>query len=162
MYQSDCHDTWSTLDLVFSTPNLLCSITKCQAMPGLRIPQANHLPICTTIDIAIPTTPAAAQFNYRAVDWPKYCSTLSNHIEAAQLSSDQPASPQELDTFIAGITTAIQRTTEKHMPKTHPSLYAKRWWTLELMKLRHIYARASRAEFHARDTDGWADAKDSA
>src|SRR6266481_3555232 len=152
-YQSDAHDTWSTLDLVFSTQDVAHAITKCQVLPDSRIPGADHLPVLTTVNTILPTIPPVTRLNCKDVDWPKYSDTFATHVTSLQLDvRPQPTTPQELDGFVKDLTLDFQLTSAKHAPKILPSPFAKRWWTPELTTLRKAYAQASRSKFTARNS----------
>lgn len=66
---------------------------------------------------------------------------------------------EELDLAVRQLTNVLQTAIEQHVPWTKKSSYIKRWWTKELSDLRAEYARASRREFHTRDTPEWVNAK---
>src|SRR6266481_5332676 len=69
-YQLDAHDTWSTLDLVFSTQDVAHAITKCQVLPDSCIPGADHLPVLTTVNTVLPTIPPVTRLNYKDITGP--------------------------------------------------------------------------------------------
>ena len=111
IYHSDSHDTWSTLDLVFSMQDIAKSLTKCLMLPDLCIPGANHLPLLTVVNAVLPVTTPTLRLNYKDVDWPKYSSTFANHIISLQLDTCVlPTTPQELDDFVKDLTLAFQLT----------------------------------------------------
>jgi len=158
-YQSDCHETWSTLDLVFCTQDALRKITTCSASPCSRLPGADHLPIHSTINTTVPTIPPVVRYNFKDTDWAKFRAELQRQLDDRHLTTHPLTTHQDLDNFINDLTTTIQLTTAAHVPKACPSPYAKRWWTPQLAELWHTYARASHAEFAARGTPGWHAAK---
>ena len=134
---------------------------KCLVLPDLCIPRANHLPLLTVIDTALPVTTPPLHLNYKDVDWPKYSSTFTNHVTSLQLDTCALlTTPQELDDFVKDLMLAFQLTSAKHVPNAPPSPFAKRWWTRELTSLRKAYGQASQAEFTARGDESWPAAKE--
>lgn len=153
MFQSDAWQTWSTLDLVFTSPELSDWLVVCDAKLENRLPGADHLSIHTVFNIATVTSNIKPRRNFKDVSW-------SDFIKSMQLSwSNQDHTSilnhEDIDSAVKNLTKTLQHAIEKHVPWSKKSPYVKRWWSKELSELRAEYARSSRLEFQARNTPNW-------
>ena len=129
-YQSDAHGTWSTLDLVLSTPDIEGHILSCLVDPTARLPGADHLPICTTLNLQPARATQPKCLNYKEVDWGDFSATLNNKLRLADILPDAHiTSLDTLEKYVEDLMWAIQDTTAIHIPIAKPSPYVKRWWT---------------------------------
>ena len=102
------------------------------------------------------------EHNFKEVNWADFTRSLHGWLQDNGVTESPCLSMvEDLDTFIEKLTCTIQATIEQHVPLSNPSPYTKRWWTPELRDLRRCYARLSRTEFAARQSDGWEQARDS-
>jgi len=123
--QSDAHGMWSTLDLVFSTPDIEGHILSCLVNPAARLPGVDHLPICTTLNLQPTHATQPKHLNYKVFNWGKFSATLSHKLHLAGVLPDAHiTSSSTLDRYV-DLTCAIQDTTAIHIPITKPSLYTK-------------------------------------
>lgn len=79
-YQSDAWHTWSTLDLVFSSPELTDYIDICDAMLTERLPGTDHLPIHTIINLPLKVLDPAPKRNFRDVYWPDFIKSVEEAL----------------------------------------------------------------------------------
>ena len=87
--------------------------------------------------ICLPLTPEAINnpsWNYRAVDWQQFNSTLGKELKKI----DPPqiiASKEDFQKAVKQLDETLRRTIELAVPKTRPHLHQKHWWTKELTTL---------------------------
>jgi hypothetical protein len=154
-YESEQHiNVWSTLDLVFCSPEIHGRIISCDSDHDDHIPGADHLPVHTVINTSTPTIQRLPGRNYRDTPWEKFESSLARRLsQLRSWDADTITSPDDLDRQVQLLTEAIQATIEEHILRRQITPYSKRWWTPELKMLRKEYAKADRAHFHTKDTE---------
>ena len=126
---------WTRLDQVFLSEHTMDSLVSCYANrrePGVN---TDHLPILTTLNMAVTHTPAKTVANFRNVDWDKFREELRSQL--ASLGLPGPIRSQSsLDTECDKLTKALQDTISIYVPTSELGPKTKRWWTKELTHLR--------------------------
>ena len=131
-------------------------ILECRVAHADQLPEADHLPIHTVLETFPWQSAPVERCSFEKVDWPAFIRTLTQHLQDTEVSANMHIdTAKELDKFVDTITQAIRAAIERHAPKRWLSPFAKLWWTSELMRLRHKYAKCSCVEFSARGTEGW-------
>ncbi|KAK7020876.1 hypothetical protein R3P38DRAFT_2414211, partial [Favolaschia claudopus] len=133
-HESAAHRAWGTLNLVFTTADISDSVIFCDALPDLRLPKADHLPILAILDFNLLHAADTPKPNFRAVDWEKFNKALSEALAAAPIPTDIN-SPANHDSSYLALDKLLQTIISSHVPRFKPSPYAKRWWTEELTDL---------------------------
>jgi hypothetical protein len=134
---------WTRLDQVFITEEALDTVITCEALvdsPGIN---TDHLPILTTLDLALTRVPASSPKNFRDVDWEKFQKKLATNLTALPPPT-RIKTQGELDDACRLITEAIQNTIDTEVPTSRLGIKAKRWWTKELNILRRDANRKGR------------------
>ncbi|KAJ7501486.1 hypothetical protein B0H11DRAFT_1713429, partial [Mycena galericulata] len=142
-HQSAAHKTWNTLDLVFTSSDISDAIIRCDALPMLRIPGADHLPIIAILDYELLRIPDMPRPNFRAIDWEEFNKAISAYLSANPISTDIN-SPADFDTTYYALDKMLQSIIASHVPLLSSSPYAKRWWTKELTELLRIARQTGR------------------
>jgi ribonuclease HI len=147
---SDAHKTWSTIDLVFVTPDLSNAVTICTTDSGHG---SDHRCINTHIDFTLQRQEALSRFNWREVDWGKFNETLTQLINAKSLldQSYNLTSPAQIDTFVDELLACYHHTATSHVPLSRPSPFMKRWWTQELTQL-HLQFKSAQNRASKRNS----------
>lgn len=158
-YQSDAWQTWSTIDLIFISPELNEFIDLCDAKLNDCLPGADHLPLHTVLHIPTEASSPAPKRNFKDVCWPEFIKTVKTEVD----NHKRPLinNREDLDHAVEQLTTILQTAIECHVPWSKRSPHIKCWWTRELTDLRADYAKASRREFSSRNTPEWDNAKKS-
>jgi len=72
-----------------------------------------------------------------------FTNTLLSQLQLRGVTADACITAvSAVDDYVDAITHAVRVAIEKHVPKTRPSPFSKRWWTPELAALRRAYANA--------------------
>ena len=60
---------WTHLDNIWHTNMQVDPIQRCDVIPNILPPLADHMPIITVINLPLPRVVSQVTLNYRAVDW---------------------------------------------------------------------------------------------
>ena len=76
---------WTRLDNVWrcSTPDDL--ITRCDVVPAMCPPMADHLPIVTELSLLLPRAPEIQVLDFRQADWPEINADLAQRLKDSRL-----------------------------------------------------------------------------
>ncbi|KIJ25792.1 hypothetical protein M422DRAFT_273201 [Sphaerobolus stellatus SS14] len=80
-YQSDAHQTWSTLDLIFSQSTIQDHILSCDISLSDHLPSSDHLPVHTILDVTTHRAKRLPPRNFRNVEWAKFGSSLQTQLD---------------------------------------------------------------------------------
>ena len=80
-YQSDIHYTWSTIDLVFCSPEVLPLLTSCDSSPTAHLPSTDHLPIHTVVNTSVSCCSWTPKPNFCNTYWAKFQGTLIGQLQ---------------------------------------------------------------------------------
>ena len=130
---------------VFSADIADC-LVRCRTAPELRPPNTDHYPIITELEVDVPRVRPRTFRNFRKVDWPRFRTTLAEHLEEIPLPEGHCTIPsiQVFDATLARLMEALRSTIDKEVPETRPPPYAKRWFSKELDDMRREVGRAAR------------------
>jgi len=147
-HESAAHKMWSTIDLTFLSSDIAHALLSCQAPLHHRLPNANHLPIHTTLDFNLLYSNTEPRPNFRAANWEDLNAMLATELRASGLSPESEIlTTTEYDTFYSLLTATIQKCITRHVPKPKISPYSKRWWTRDLTEMKRTVNKASRTYF---------------
>ncbi|KAJ7838840.1 hypothetical protein B0H13DRAFT_1650512 [Mycena leptocephala] len=142
-HQSAAHKTWNTLDLVFTLSDILDAIIQCDALPALRLPGADHLPVIAILDYKLLRVPDTPRHNFQGVDWDEFNKVLVKYLTEHPISTDIN-STADYDTTYLALDKMLQTIIASHVPLLSSSPFAKCWWTKELSDLLQAAHRAER------------------
>jgi hypothetical protein len=137
-------------DNVFVSPNLAKRLVSCDTVPEDHPPKTDHFPVDTVIELGVRTSTQPPRPNYRQVDWKEYNKMLKTKLEEA-IDTPMPATPQQFHHQLHALTKTIEDTTEELVPKSKPSPYMKRWWSLQLTQTRTETRRLGRKAYARRN-----------
>jgi hypothetical protein len=144
---------WTRLDNVWCSNTLDNPIIRCDTLPALRPPLADHLPVIIILDLPLPQAMATRTLDFRAVDWQTVCSELYTRFEA-ELPSAHIRTDVEFQAKVSDVTHILTEVLDKNLDKKCPNPYKWRWWTKELTELKKEQNHLSSAAFkfhHLRD-----------
>jgi ribonuclease HI len=126
----------TAIDLVWGNDRALRHIIKCQ-IAKYHDHGSDHLPIEIVLNLQpkqFPESISLKPYNYDKANWrlmkEKIATYLPNPIDP------ETAVPQEIDTYVEEVVTAIQKAISETTPRKRPSPFSKRWWNEELTKMR--------------------------
>ncbi|KAJ3886210.1 hypothetical protein GG344DRAFT_57879 [Lentinula edodes] len=126
---------YTRVDNVFCTDTLFkCAVT-CNMVPSLRPMLTDHLPICTTFDIRIPTVDQREQWCWAKVNWDDFQKRLKELLETLE-PLNKLTTETDFWRALREFDEAITKVIMELVPKAKPSPYQRRWWneTLTAMK----------------------------
>ena len=132
--QSTSSRNWTCPDNVFASEHTCLSLISCDTNPESRGPNTDHVPITTVLDMSTPKSSSMPSWNYRAVDWKQFNTTLSKELQKI----DPPrviATKEEFQRAAKQLDEAIRHTVDLAVPKTKPHPHQKRWWSKDLSTL---------------------------
>ena len=140
---------WTRLDNVWrsSTPDDL--ISRCDVVPAMHPPMADHLPIVMELSLPLPRAPEVQVLDFRQADWPKVNADLAQRLE--EMSPTVHISTKE--EFLIEVDEVVhitKETLDDHLKERWPSLFKQWWWTKELTTLKKAQNRLSRKSFRLR------------
>ncbi|KAJ7117764.1 hypothetical protein C8R44DRAFT_626754, partial [Mycena epipterygia] len=83
-FYSDAHKSWSTLDLVFATPRLADTVTKCVVSGGFG---SDHRCVDVTINITLGRTEPPPRYRWRDADWDAFSKAVADACETDRKSA---------------------------------------------------------------------------
>ena len=144
---------WTRPDNVWRSSSPDDPISRCDVVPAMRPPMADHLPIVTELALPLPRAPEAKALDFRQADWPEVNADLTQRL--AELS---PAvcinSEEEFLQKVDEVVRLTKETLDDHLKERRPSPFKRRWWTQELSTLKKTQNRLSGKSFrfrHVRD-----------
>jgi ribonuclease HI len=134
--------TESTIDIILASTELAEDRLICQISPTDH--GSDHRAIQTTFDIEAPIRTTTSRLLFKNAPWKEIKTQVATALQYIPVGG--PVQWQT-DRLMEAVTEAIYALT----PRAKPSLYAKRWWTMDLTKLRkiHTYNR-NQARSHRR------------
>ncbi|KAK6969140.1 hypothetical protein R3P38DRAFT_2588663, partial [Favolaschia claudopus] len=142
---SDAHKTWSTIDLVFATPRLVDTVTKCIATGGYG---SDHRCIDTTINLTLAKVDVPPRFRWRDVDWDEFSKAADEACSAENIAErvQDINNTDELDSVVSDLLNGYVKATEDTVPVADKTPFSKRWFTAELkQQLRDLNKVKNRA-----------------
>jgi len=125
-YQLDIHHTWSTIDLICCSPEILPLLTSCNASPVACLHGADYLPIQTVVNTSVPCCSQTPKPNFHNTDLAKFHGTLVGQLQTPLQNVNQvPDCLSGLDTYITHLTNAIQVAISDAVPLTKPIPFTK-------------------------------------
>lgn len=144
-FYSDVHKTWSTIDLVFATPRLAETITKCTVHGGFG---SDHRSIDVTINLTLGKIDPPPRYKWREVDWKEFLAAAEEACSAEHIAerSEHITNAAELDKLVSNLLDSYVKATHTTVPLAEKSAFSKRWFTRELkQQLRELNALKNRA-----------------
>jgi hypothetical protein len=127
-WQNATHAT--TIDLMLASQELASDVLKCKIHDTEH--GSDHRAIETSFDVEVPDHATQPRLLFKNASW----NAIREHI--AHALQDRPSCgdvQRQTDHLMQVVLEAVNTLT----PKAKPSLYAKRWWTQDLTKLRQVY-----------------------
>ena len=140
---------WTRPDNVWRSNTPDDPIIRCEVVPAIRPPLADHLPVIIILDLPFPRSSAPQSLNFRLGDWP----TINNALNL-RLTAESPAvlikSKEEFITKVNEVVRIISEVLEQNLEASRPSPFTHRWWTKELSDLKKSQNRLSSKAFKLR------------
>ena len=122
--QSMVTKNWMRVDNVFATPNTESQVVVCDTDPRQRGPGTDHIPILTTLDLAVPVKAEVGCRNFRETDWADFRKELAEQLNSipdpCTLLTDS-----QFQKAVVDLTQAIQKTIETVVPISWPSPHSR-------------------------------------
>jgi hypothetical protein len=123
------------------------SISECRAEGTCR-KLVDHYPIITQLSIQTSIVMTKMRPNFRLADWPKVTTSLKNNLNNLPTPTEI-TDTQHFDKTLKELNKAIQDAIDKHIPKSKPFPYSKRWWTTELVnEKKKMQQLGGQAKYH--------------
>jgi Endonuclease-reverse transcriptase len=115
---------WTRPDNVWhsNTPDNL--FVRCDMVPAICPPLADHLPIITILDLPLPCTAATKALDFRDADWPVINADLLSHLEANSLATHIKL----IEEFYEKVNLVVRITSDtlaKHLVEKWPNPFKK-------------------------------------
>jgi len=134
------HRSGTTIDLALASPLLEENLIRCELWPTQY--GSDHRMINTTFDWKAERIEDKPRMQYRHTNWSRVNKILTKSIEEHPLPTIERDRPEEIENLADELTSRIKEMVDSQTPRTAPSGYAKRWWTLDLTDLRRNYTEA--------------------
>jgi ribonuclease HI len=141
--ESTSSKNYTRPDNVWVSDELRPNITQCDVLPSERPVCTDHLPIITKIDVSPTRTIPAPRYNWRDVAW----SALAKDMKTELAKLPIPHTFRtilDFETSLNAFTNTLDSIIEKHVPKTKPTPFQKRWWSGELADKRNQVRKLAR------------------
>jgi len=114
---------WTRPDNVWQANTQADPIQRCEVLPNICPPLADHMPIITVVDLPLPRVAPPHLLDFRSADWPSVNAALE-----ARLSAESPAvCIQTKEAFIMKVDTVVKiimEVLEAKLEPKKPSCYA--------------------------------------
>ncbi|KAJ7115222.1 hypothetical protein C8R44DRAFT_628960 [Mycena epipterygia] len=131
MFYSAPHNTWSMLDLVFTSKGVLAdSLVKCWATPG---DGSDHNALHIIFNVTVVHHNAPLRRNFRAADWKEYPVCLEWHIAANPLPALPLADATAINMYTNALTKNMVSAIKELVPLSCPSPHTHRWWSRAIL-----------------------------
>ena len=144
---------WMQPDNVWRSNTPDDPILRCNVIPAIRPPLADHMPIITIINMPFPRATAARSLDFRQANWIKVNEDLAQRLESGPPPS-RISLKEEFTTKVDELVLVIKGVLEDHLKERRPSPFKRRWWTKELSQLKKQQNRLSNKAYkfrHLRD-----------
>ncbi|KAG2049734.1 hypothetical protein BDR06DRAFT_687686 [Suillus hirtellus] len=119
------------LDNVFCSTEMLTAFIYCDIEEDLCPVNTDHFPIISILNLSVDQNPPTQRWNFCKTEWPTFRKALKEELEKIP-PPREIQSADEFYTRLRQIQQILIQVVENKVPKTHPSPFAKRWWTEEL------------------------------
>ena len=126
---------WTQPDNVWQSNTPDDPILRCDILPAIRLPLADHMPIITIINMLFPRATSSCSLDFRQANWIKVNEDLAQRLESGPPPS-RIASKDEFITKVDELVHVIKDVLEDHLKERQPSPFKHRWWTKELSQLK--------------------------
>lgn len=141
--QARATKNWTRPDNVFCSSNMEGLFIRCEAVPRLRGPCTDHVPILSVIEIPMQKKVPEPTRNYRMVNWSNFDKILTSNIDTSLPEAQAILTVEQFQAAASQLTKVLQDTIEQAVPMTKPSVHMKRWWSSELEETKKILNRLS-------------------
>ena len=143
-YEENCQ---TTIDLIFSTPELTNGVIKCDT-EKLFESGSDHLPILTSLELAMIDFAPEPRRNFNRVDSEKLREVLKNIIDSEECLSQQAEGPtlsnSEIDSQVVAMINALQTAITQSIPLSRISPRSKPGFTPECKEAQRRSNRLKR------------------
>ncbi|KDQ52757.1 hypothetical protein JAAARDRAFT_138253, partial [Jaapia argillacea MUCL 33604] len=140
---------WTRPDNVFGSCNLEEMLISCAAVPHLRGPGTDHVPIQTVFDLTLLRKVPPPSYNFCMTDWKKF----REHLTIALQTIPTPSlitNKEQLAQAALDLTTTVQNVMKEVVPMNKPCPHSRRWWTKSLSDLRTETNKLSNISYQFR------------
>ena len=126
---------WTRPDNIWHSNTPDNPILRCDVVPAIRPPLADHMPIITIINMPFPRAAEAHMLDFRQANWIKVNEDLAHWLK----TGTPPSKIRTKEDFIAKVdelVKVIKDILDDHLKERRPSPFTRRWWTKELSKLK--------------------------
>ena len=74
---------WTRPDSMWRNSTSADPVLRCNTVPAIRPPLADHLPLITILDLPFPRSSTDSSLNFREADWPAICTDLKQRLKGA-------------------------------------------------------------------------------
>jgi hypothetical protein len=144
---------WTRPDNVWHSGSTDDPIQRCDTVPAIRPPLADHMQIITILGLPFPRLLAAKSLNFRLADWSEISAVLKRRLEAKSPAS-HIGSKEVFIKKVDDVVRVISEVLEVHLEEKTPNPFKQRWWTKELSLLKKAQSRLINKTFklrHLRD-----------
>jgi hypothetical protein len=140
---------WTRPDNVWCSNTPDNPIIRCDTVPAIRPPLADHMPIITILNLPLPRSSAAKSLNFRTADLPAINTALNLQLEA-----ESPAThintKGEFYEKVNKVVHIISEVLDAQLEEKHPNPFKHRWWTKELTLFKKTQNRLSNKSYKLR------------
>jgi hypothetical protein len=127
-WQNATHAT--TIDLMLASQELASDVLKCKIHDTEH--GSDHRAIETSFDVDVPEHTTQPRLLFKNAPWNAIRERVAHALQGRPPDGDVQ---RQTDRLMRVVVDAVSSLT----PKAKPTLYAKRWWTRDLTKLRQVY-----------------------
>ena len=110
-------------------------IQRCDTVPAIRPPLADHLPIITILDLPMPRLSTPPTLNFRMADWNRVSSALGPRLEV-ESPAVRITSKEEFLKKVDDVVRIVDEVLHELIDEKSPNPYKQCWWTEELSRLK--------------------------
>ena len=126
----------STIDLIFTDGALAEDRLTCG--PYETEHGSDHVAISTTFAIDFPQHAPRPRKVFRSADWTRIRAVMAQEVG----NPPDRVGDDEVEEQSIRLSQLVQRVLDQHVPISRPSPYVRRWWSLDLTRLRQDYTHA--------------------
>ena len=119
---------WTRPDNVWRCNTPDDPIMRCDVVPAIHPPLADHLPIITILNLPLPRIPESRSLDFRQANWIQVNEDLAQCLEL-DLPTTRIKSRNEFESKVDDLVRIIKEVLEVHLKERRPSPYIHRWWT---------------------------------
>ena len=123
----------SWIDITAASPNIVSRVVSWRVMEDLEV-GSDHIPVVTCLALGPRRVAIRRVLNWKTTDWEAFNGQLLSRLGEGPHGS--LSGPEDIDTSVEYVTSAIQQTIETCVPVKRICSYSRTGWTPELTRLR--------------------------